>query len=347
MATGYFVLREHVYNRLEHHMPTLITGGLGFISLNIAENLLKQGKHTILFGLQHDLPEDAKKVFAGLPGNYEVLQGDVLDKEAVDSLFQSYAIGNVFHMAVITPGLAREKQDSELITRVNLLGTLNVLQAARQHAKGRFVYPSSASVYGANAYGHDTLDEEKTIPIPNAFYAISKYAAERSTLRAKELWGTDVVVGRIGAAFGPWERDTGVRDTLSAPMLTSRLAAQGKEAVLPRPGPRDWVYSRDIARALVTLSEADALAHDVYNISGGVRWNVADWCEKLTKQYPAFSYRFSDDQDEVNVTFGSRDRSPLAIDRLKADVMTPQYGLDEAFEDYMHWIDVSSNFWMQ
>jgi nucleoside-diphosphate-sugar epimerase len=328
-------------------MPTLITGGLGFIGLNIAETLLGQGKHIVLFGLQTDLPEDAKKVFAGLPGTYEVVPGDVLNSEVVGSLFRSYAIEHVFHMAVITPGLSREKQDSERITRVNLLGTLNVLQAARQHASGRFVYPSSASVYGANSYGHDYLDEQNTIPIPNAFYAISKYAAERSTLRAKELWGTDVVVGRIGAAFGPWERDTGVRDTLSGPMLASRLAAQGKEAVLPRPGPRDWVYSRDIAQALVALSEASSLTHDVYNISGGVRWSVADWCEKLEAKYPAFSHRISDNHTEVNVAFGNRDRSPLAIDRLTADVMTPKYGLNEAFDDYMRWIDDSSDFWMQ
>jgi len=328
-------------------MPTLITGGTGFIGLNIAEHLLKKEKHIVLFGLQHDLPEDAKNVFASLAGTYEVVQGDVLNSDVVDSLFESYAIDHVFHMAVITPGLAREKQNSELITRVNLLGTLNVLQAARKHASGRFVYPSSASVYGANAYGHDYLDEETTIPIPNAFYAISKYAAERSTLRAKELWGTDVVVGRVGAAFGPWERDTGVRDTLSAPMLTSRLAVQSKEAVLPRPGPRDWVYSRDIAHALVALSETTSLTHDVYNISSGVRWNVADWCEKLIAEYPAFSYRIADDPAEVNVSFGSRDRSPLAIDHLKADVMTPQYGLDEAFDDYMRWIESSSIFWMQ
>jgi nucleoside-diphosphate-sugar epimerase len=270
-----------------------------------------------------------------------------LDKDALASLFEAYAIDHVFHAAVITPGLAREKQDSDLITRVNLLGTLNVLQAARHHARGRFVYPSSASVYGANAYGHDTLDEATTIPIPSAFYAISKYAAERSVLRAKELWGMDVVVGRVGAAFGPWERDTGVRDTLSAPMLASRLAVQGKEAVLPRPGPRDWVYSRDIAHALVALSEADALRHDVYNISSGVRWNVADWCDKLLAKYPAFVYRISDDPTEVNVTFGDRDRSPLAVERLKADVMTPQYGLDSAFADYMGWIERSSDFWMQ
>lgn len=328
-------------------MPTLITGGLGFIGLNIAEHLLKKGKDIVLFGLQRDLPKDAVDTFAGLPGAYEAVQGDVLDSEAVGSLFRSYAIDHVFHTAVITPGLSREKQDSERITRVNLLGTLNVLQAARHHASGRFVYPSSASVYGANAYGHDYLDEETTIPIPNAFYAISKYAAERSTLRAKELWGTDVVVGRVGAAFGPWERDTGVRDTLSAPMLTSRLAVQGKEAVLPRPGPRDWVYSRDIAHALVALSEADSLRHDVYNISGGVRWNVADWCDKLKAKYPAFSYRISDNPAEVNVTFGDRDRSPLAIDRLTADVMMPQYGLDEAFNDYTGWIENSSDFWMQ
>jgi nucleoside-diphosphate-sugar epimerase len=327
-------------------MSILITGGAGFIGLNLAEALLQRGDHIVLFGLQDHLPDDAVRTFAQLPGSYDLVHGDVLDREAVNSIFKNFDISNVLHTAVITPGLQREKDTSDFIVHVNLIGTLNVLHAARKYASGRFVYTSSASVYGANSYDHEFLDEQETIPIPNAFYAISKYAAERSTLRAKELWATDVIVGRIGAAFGPWERDTGVRDTLSGPMLTSRLAVQGKEAVLPRPGPRDWVYSRDIAQALIALSESKTLSYDVYNISSGVRWNVADWCNKLAERFPNFTYRISENKTEANIGFGDRDRSPLAVERLKAEVMTPQFGLDEAFSDYMSWIESSSDFWV-
>jgi nucleoside-diphosphate-sugar epimerase len=75
-------------------------------------------------------------------------------------------------------------------------------------------------------------------------------AAERLAIRFGELAGLEVIAARLGAAFGPWEADTGVRDTLSPHFQLSRHALRGTEAVLPRRSALDWNYSRNAAAAL-------------------------------------------------------------------------------------------------
>jgi len=327
-------------------MVTLITGASGFVGLNITEKFLSEGHKVVMFDASTSLPGDAVATFANLGGDYTYVQGDVLEAKLLQSVLRDHDITHVIHTAAITPGNKREQQDAKHIMQVNLLGTLEVIEASLHHGVKRLVYPSSASVYGDNSYDHELLDELNTIPLPRATYAISKYAAERYVLRARQLWGLDAVVARVGAVFGPWEHDTGVRDTLSGPMLASRLAVLKQEAVLPRPGPRDWVYSRDVAKAFFHLLLNEDLHYQLYNVSAGNRWTVEDWCQKLAERFPDFTYKFANDSNTPNISFGARDRSPLSIKRLTSDVMTPSFGLDAAFADYMAWIDEHSDFWV-
>jgi nucleoside-diphosphate-sugar epimerase len=328
-------------------MTTLITGGLGFLGLNVVEALLARGDRVVVFDRHTDLPDAARRVFDRAPGDYRLVAGDVRDAHGVRAAMREHGVTRCVHAAAITPGPEREARDGGLVVEVNAMGTMRVLQAAAEHGVERFVYPSSASVYGANAFDDPLLEEGATHPVPNAFYGIGKYAAERAVLRAAEVWGLGSVVARVGAAFGPWERGTGVRDTLSAPMLTMRMAMQGKEAVLRRPGPRDWVYARDVAAALIALLDAPAYRHDLYHVSSGFRWSVADWCERLQRAFPGFTYRIDDDPAAVNVPFGARDRSPLSVERLRSEFMTPAFDLDAAFADYLAWTRSVDDFWMR
>lgn len=327
-------------------MTTLITGAAGFVGLNLSEKFLSRGRKIVMFDASAALPEDAVSTLGKYGTDHTYIQGDVLDGEFVRGVLKDHAITHVIHAAAITPGDERERQHAKRVMQVNLMGTLEVIEASLDHGVERLLYPSSASVYGDSSYDDELLDEVDTTPLPRATYAISKYAAERYVLRARELWGLEAVVARVGAVFGPWEHDTGVRDTLSGPMLASRLAVLGQEAILPRPGPRDWVYSRDVSEAFFQILDKPDLNHQLYNVSGGKRWTVEDWCKKLAEAFPDFTYRIADDLEEPNVTFGPKDRSPLSVERLESDVMTPSFGLDAAFSDYMAWIEEHSDFWI-
>jgi nucleoside-diphosphate-sugar epimerase len=329
-------------------VSTVVTGACGFVGCNLVEHLLERGRTVVALDRAEAWPPDAAERFRELPGRLAFAAADVRDAAALDEAFATAAahgdIEGVIHAAAITPGPEREARDADLIAQVNYFGTIRVLAAARAYGARRLLYPSSASVYGDAAFPDRPLDEALDAPIPNAVYGIAKYAAERSALRLGELWGIDVVAARVGAVFGPWERDTGLRDTFSGPMLATRAMLRGERVVLTREGPRDWVYAADVAAALVALLDAPEPAFDLYHVSAGRRWTLADWCRALAARLG--SERFGLDPDPANATvpLGARDRSPLGIERLLS-VYRPRFGLDQALPHYLGWLDARSRAW--
>jgi nucleoside-diphosphate-sugar epimerase len=327
-------------------LTVLITGGTGFIGINLSEELTDTGIDIVLSAMT-SLPKEAQQSLERRKGNYHFVRSDVLNGDDLDHIIKKYGVTSIVHAAVITPDLDRERNESKTIMQVNFMGTVEILEAAKRNKIEKLIYVSSGSVYGDAALDDDWLSEEKTYPRPTTLYAISKFAGERTVLRYKELYDMNLIVARVGTVFGPWERYTGVRDTLSPLFLTTRLAVLGKEAILANPLRKDWVYSKDIAQGLAALLNSKNLNHNVYHLSSGVIWSVADWCKKLADEFPAFNYKIADRHEEANIK-SNGERSPLAINRIKVDAgYASQYGLEEAFSDYMQWIRGTSEFWIE
>ena len=319
-------------------MTIFVTGGSGFVGLNLLEQLLARGDNVVSFSLAPP-PARAKQAFERLPGSLCHVDGDVRDAAAVSAAMTQSAPRCVIHAAVITAGIERERRDPAAIVSTNVGGSVNVLDAARQQGVERFVYLSSASVYGANALSAEVLSEEQTAPLPQSLYAVSKYAAEGIARRYGCVFDLHVVAARLSAVFGRWEHDTGLRDTLSPPYLLTRMAAAGDAAVLADEGQRDWIYGPDVAAGIIALLDATVLHHDVYNIGTGQTWSLRQWCEKLAARRPAFSYRVGAATD-ADLSLDPGRRAPLSNARISQDTAyNPRFGLDESFDDYLEWID--------
>ncbi len=323
-------------------MTVLITGGTGFVGLNIAEALVRRGTPVVLFDIGA-APDEAMRELSDSGAPVHFVQGDIRDRAALDAVFATHRVERAVHGAVITADADREARDAATIVAVNMLGTVALLEAALQHGLARVVYLSSSSVYGVNGFDDATLDEAMTPALPDTLYSISKHAGERMALRYHDLRGLDVVCARLSAAFGPWERDTGFRDTLSPPFRATLAALRGETVVLPRPVGRDWVYGRDVAAAVALLLEHAPAAHRVYNVGPGAEFTAADWCALLAERFRGFTW--SIDETAASAPWGDRDRRPLAIDRLTSDLgYVPRYRLAEAFDDYMTWLDRHPGF---
>jgi nucleoside-diphosphate-sugar epimerase len=318
-------------------MIIFVTGGSGFVGLNVLEQLLTRGDSVVSFSLTPP-PERAARVFAGLPGTFRHVDGDVCEMDAVNDALAQSGARHVIHAAVITAGIERERRDPAAIISTNVRGTVSMLEAARRQNVDRFLYLSSASVYGANAQTDEALSEEHTAPLPESLYAVTKYAAEGISRRYGALFPMRVVAARLSAVFGRWEYDTGLRDTLSPPYLLARMAAAADEAVLAHEGRRDWIYGPDAAAGIIALLDAGTLRHDVYNIGTGRAWSLWQWCEKLAARHPAFSYRLGTASDADRCLDPGR-RSPLSVERLLRDTLyNPRFGLDESCDDYLDWL---------
>lgn len=318
-------------------MRVLLTGGTGFVGINIAEALAARGDEVVLFAPDR-LPEAAAAALSSAGAAWSFVEGDVRDAAALRAA--ATRCEAVVHGAAITPGGARERAAAARAVEINTLGTVNALEAAREAGVDRFLHLSSASVYGAAASRAMLLDEVATPARPETVYAVTKFAAERLALRYAALARLDVRCVRIGAVFGPWERDTGVRDTLSPIHQATRAALAGAQVVLPRAGRRDWVYARDVAAAVLAMLDADPPPAGVVNIGSGVEWSVADWCGLLARRLPRFRYAMARTPEEATIDLhGPADRPPLAIDRLAREIgFRPRFGLAAAFDDYLAWL---------
>src|SRR6478752_3761023 len=271
-------------------MRILVFGGAGFVGLNIAAALLARGHAVTLFD-RAVLPPDARKEFSSHGDRLTAIQGDVRDSEAVEAVI---ATGHdaIILGAAITAGPEREAADPETILQVNLLAQTPISIAARRFGVGRIINLSSASAYGASAFGSLPLTEE-TACDPISLYAITKLASEKVAARLAALWRTEIISVRLSAVFGPWERANDVRDTPSPQAQMLAALEAGREAVLSRPGVRDWVYAVDVAEAVSVLIEADRPKHRLYNISTGVEWPALQWGQQLAALHPGFVCRLA------------------------------------------------------
>ncbi|PWS35578.1 NAD(P)-dependent oxidoreductase [Falsiroseomonas bella] len=322
----------------------LVTGGAGFVGLNVVEALLARGEHVVVFGREAALPDPAPARFAALPGSIEVIQGDVTDHAALRDVFSARRIGAVFPFAAITAGPQREAADPQRILDVNLGGVIATLQAARDAGTvRRVVLPSSAAVYGESAYAFQVLDEATTPPVPISLYGVTKYAVERAGLRLAGLFGLDAVAARIGATFGPWERDTGLRDTLSLHLAFAEAARRGEAAVLP-PAPLpayDWVYVRDLAAGLLALLDAKDPPHRVVNLASGEDWapHYAACLDVLAARFPGFRWRHAEPGEAPGLRWNeSRPRGVMAVARAADFGWRPRFDPASATADYAGWL---------
>ena len=318
-------------------MRVMITGGSGFVGLNVAEALLARGDAVVLFGPDR-APDAAIRHFGGLPGTLNQVSGDVRDRDAVVSALTEGGATHLVHGAAVTAGLDREASEARRIVEVNLGGTIEVLEAALACGIKRVVQFGTGAIYANVAAGIESLDEVRDLPTPESLYAITKYAAERTALRYRATRGLDVVVPRLGVVFGRWEYDTGVRDTLSLPFQLAATADVGGEARFQPSLSTDWVYAPDVAAAVLRLLDAPApLPSPVYHVSSGRRWSIERWCERLRAAFPAFRYEIAGVPSPPTPGV-PRPRPPFSVQRMERELgFVAKFGEEEAFADYLAW----------
>lgn len=317
-------------------MKILVFGGTGFVGLNIATALLARGHAVTLFD-RAALPPAAARDFAPDAERLTTIQGDITDQEAVE---QAIAAGYdaIILGAAITAGPEREAKDPETILRVNLLAQTPILAAARRAGVKRIINLSSAAAYGASAFRNAVLDEE-TACDPVSLYAITKVASEKVAVRMAGLWQSDIISVRLSAVFGPWERSNDVRDTPSPQAQILAALKAGSEAVLSRPGLRDWIYAVDVAEAVSVLIEAERPKHQLYNISTGAEWPALQWGQQLAALHPGFVCRLAEAGETPTIDLHSAaDRAPLSVTRMAEEFgWRARFGCADSAADLSAW----------
>ena len=248
-------------------MNILVTGGAGFIGSNIVKRLLELGHEPVVLD---DLSSGYRK---NLLPEVSFFEGDVRDAELV--VRAAEGCGAILHLAA-SVGNKRSIDHPITDSEINILGTLNVLEAARQHNIDRIVFSSSAGIFG----------ELKTLPIaedhpqdPDSPYGVSKLAAEKMCLVYNKLYGMHNVCLRYFNVFGPHQRYDAYGNVI--PIFANRLLKQ-EPLLIYGDGEqtRDFVNVRDVANSNIKA----ALSSDVkgvFNIGSGTRVSVNELARQM------------------------------------------------------------------
>ncbi len=306
----------------------LVTGAGGFVGLAIVEALLARGE-TVAALDATPLPEAALAVFATLPGRFQPIVADARDDAAVRSAMDG--ADRMIIAAAVTAGLERERTAPEHVLSVNVQAVATAVRLAAEAGLRRVVHLSSVSAYGGGDAAGPVLVEDAPLH-PVALYGISKIAGEAVALRLSAIGKLDLVAARLGTCFGPWEHASGLRDTLSPQWQILQAALRGETAVLAADVVRDWLYVRDAVSGLLTLLDAPALRHRVYNIGNGMPAPLSAFCRPLAAAHPGFTWRIG--EPATIATYG--ERPAASITRLLADTaFRPAFGAAKAIPDWL------------
>lgn len=318
-------------------MTWLVTGAGGFVGLNLVELLLAEGESVRALN-DRPLPDAALAAFAPLPGRLKFVRADVRDRAAMVEALAG--VRGVVHAAAVTLGPRAALVPARVAVEVNTLSTAILLEEARRAGVARVVYPSSSAVYGLAPFEGAPVTEDRE-PAPNGLYGFTKLASEALVGEAARD-GMTTVRARITALFGPWEHDTGVRETLSPPFQLARRMLAGEPARISPAGARDWTSARDIARALALLLRTEAPAHPVYNLSCGATWRPALLADALGALGVGAGWSETGSAaDEGDLAYNddlSKTRAPVSGARFSEEFGFRFMPPAEAARDYAEWL---------
>jgi UDP-glucuronate 4-epimerase len=241
----------------------LVTGGAGFIGSHVCERLLQSGHAVWAFDdLNNFYDPQLKRAnlrdIQALAKPFEFFHGDLSDRAAVDELFGSVRFDQVIHLAA-RAGVRPSLQEPALYQRVNVEGTVNVLEAARRSGVRKLIMASSSSVYGVNAKVPFSEGDPNFCPISP--YAASKLACESLGHVYHHVYGLDVAMLRFFTVYGPRQRpDLAIHKF-------ARLISAGKPIPVFGDGStaRDYTFISDTLEGIMASTKQE-FGYEIFNL---------------------------------------------------------------------------------
>ncbi len=236
----------------------LVTGGAGFIGSHIVDRLSPGNKVIVLDNLFSGSLSNLKKS----TDRITFIKGDILDETLVRNVVAE--VEYVFHLAAHV-GNIRSIKDPYFDMEVNIKGTINLLEACRGSSIKRFVYTSSAAIFGEAKYL--PIDEEHPLN-PESPYAVSKLAAEKYCFAFYKVHGVPTTALRYFNAYGLRQDTSEYANAIS--IFLNRIK-DGEPLTIFGDGKqtRDFVFIEDIVTANILAATQPAAVGEIFNIATG------------------------------------------------------------------------------
>ncbi len=253
------------------HTPTsLVTGGAGFMGSHVAEWLVKKG-HSV-----YVLDDLSGGFVSNVPSSATFIQGSILDTDLIARIFDTYNFDYVYHLAAYAAeGL------SHFIKRFNynnnLIGSINLINAAVNHDVKCFVFTSSIAVYGA---GQSPMTEDM-VPVPEDSYGIAKLAVEQELRVTHEMFGLDYVIFRPHNVYGE-RQNIGDRYRNVVGIFMNQLL-RGEPMTIFGDGTQQRAFSHidDVAPIIAHCIDYPGARNQVFNVGADIPYTVNELADAV------------------------------------------------------------------
>ena len=299
----------------------LITGGAGFIGSNIVRHLIKEGNSVTVLD---NFMSGYRSNLDAFP-TVRIIEGDIRDKTAVEVAMKGAEV--VFHLAA-SVGNKRSIDHPISDAEINVLGTIQVLEAARKEGVRKIVVSSSAGIFG----------ELKTMPIkedhpiePDSPYGCTKLCEEKLCLAYAKLYAIEAVALRYFNVYGPNQRFDAYGNVI--PIFVFRML-RNEPLLIYGDGEqtRDFVHVDDVVQANIKAADSIGVS-GAFNIASGTRVTINRLVEMITKDNPN-SIEIEHGPERPGDVRHSLADLTLAHQRIN---YTPSVDLESGIVEYVKW----------
>jgi UDP-glucose 4-epimerase len=286
--------------------PTsLVTGGAGFMGSHVADHLLALGHEVVVLD---DLSGGFRE---NIPGGATFVQGSITDHELINRLFDRHSFDYVYHLAAYAAeGL------SHFIKRFNynnnLIGSVNLVNAAINHHVKCLVFTSSIAVYGA---GQSPMSEDM-IPVPEDSYGISKLAVEQELRVTHDMFGLDYVIFRPHNVYG--ERQNIADRYRNVVGIFMNQLLRGEPMTIFGDGTQQRAFSHidDVAPIIAASVDFPAARNQIFNVGADVPHTVSELAEVVAQAIgEKCNVCHLDARNEVKIAFSDHSKAERIFGR--------------------------------
>jgi UDP-glucose 4-epimerase len=312
-------------------MKVLITGGMGVIGAETSRKFVKEGHRPVIFARHRD-----ESLIGDIVDKVDVELGDVLDMPRILQAIKRHKVTHIVHSAAFVGAVSAA--NPALSIQVNVMGLVNILEAARVLDVRRVVFTSAKGVYGplVGEYGSPTwkLLTEDLPAKPKRIYDSAKFMGENICAYYNDNMGIETVSLRFASTYGPG------KTARHGPMaVMSRIVenpAHGLPFKLEQGGDDkdDFIYNKDSALGIYLATVVEKVKSRVYNIGTGVGVTLRDFERVIKKHVPNAQMEIGGGLNFYGFAYPAT--GVYDISRARAELgYKPEYDLENGIVDYL------------
>lgn len=331
----------------------LVTGGAGFIGCHVVKHLVNKypSYHIVNFdALTYAGNLENLKDIENMP-NYTFVRGDIVKDADVFDVFKTYGITDVIHLAAESH-VDRSIKDPNVFVMTNVIGTINLLNAARyfwndDYSKHRFHHVSTDEVYGALDMNPENKFTEDTPYSPHSPYSAAKASSDHFVKAYHGTYGLNVTISNCSNNYGPNQFPEKL-----IPLVINNLKTGRKIPVYGKgENVRDWLYVEDHAKAIDVIFHKGR-SGETYNVGGKHEMMNIDIVKTLISTYKSINNEYLEDImfddyiEYVTDRAGHDLRYAIDCSKLERELgWSPEETFETGIRKTVHWY-LTNNQWL-